>query len=307
MWRTYFLYYTFPFAVYCHLIYIVIYRLISRVVEVISLSVKSTYTLHHDGLAPVQLSTAFTWTNKKLWAGLTRALSGEDWFAGTTLIVDVTYYCFPQQCYANLHLAHPPTQPSTSKFNLSYHTTSTNTGSQPPGKISAPNMSALVPTTVQGKYTHQLIQIPRANLHIASILLQAVAKPLGRLLTALLAPAIIIIALLGLRSDRIVVRLPLRYFTTAGMATTEHAADGMANGRADCDTAMGRSVSMVGLLVWSNAECKGGYVKLESGRLTQRSKPSAQKDLGSGPVRTACERVVGQWCWRRGWAVAAVA
>jgi hypothetical protein len=52
VWRTCFLYYTSLFDVYCHLIYIVIYHHISRVVEVISLSVKSTYTLHHDGLAP---------------------------------------------------------------------------------------------------------------------------------------------------------------------------------------------------------------------------------------------------------------
>jgi hypothetical protein len=103
--------------------------------------------------------------------------------------------------------------------------------------------------TVQGKYTHQLIQIPRANLHVASILLQAVAKPLCRLLTALLPPAIVVIALLSLRSDRIIVRLPLRYFTTAGMATTEHTADSMANRRADCDAAVGRSASNVGLRV----------------------------------------------------------
>jgi len=121
----------------------------SMMVEGISSSVEFICTLHCHELACANFCLLPSNIKKgQLWVGLIRASSGVDWFAGTTSMVDVTYCSFPQQCYANLHLPQTSNPAISPQLTLSHHKTSTNTGSQPPGKISVPEKLTREPSPV---------------------------------------------------------------------------------------------------------------------------------------------------------------
>ena len=77
------------------------------------------------------------------------------------------------------------------------------------------------------KSTYQLVQIPGADLHTPTILIQAVGKALSSRLTALLRPVVVLVTLLGLRGHCIIVCLPLSYISAARVTATEHATDGV--------------------------------------------------------------------------------
>ena len=109
------------------------------------------------------------------------------------------------------------------------------------GFLSPTKSAVYLTTSTPASPSYQLLQIPSADLHIPTILVQAVGQTLGSRLTALLRPAVVLIPLLGLRRDGVVVLLAFGHVTAAGVAAAEHAADGVPDGGADCYTTMFKS------------------------------------------------------------------
>ena len=75
-----------------------------------------------------------------------------------------------------------------------------------------------------------MLQVPRANLHVPIVLVQAASQALGRRLAALLSPAVVLVSILlalGLGRERVVVLLAFALDATAAGAASEHAPDGM--------------------------------------------------------------------------------
>lgn len=89
--------------------------------------------------------------------------------------------------------------------------------------------------------THQLLEVPSADLHVALVLVQTLCERLGIILATSRAPLVILVAVVvGLACDCVV-----GLFGWGGGSATEHAADGVADGGTNCYTAVVVSVHAI--------------------------------------------------------------
>lgn len=153
-----------------------------------------------------------------------------------------------------------------------------------------------------GTDAHQLIEIPSTNLHISTILIQALGERFGIRLTATGTPAITLISrVVGLRSSNTaILRLGFRS-RVAGSASKEPA-NRMPDGRAYSNTTATKDFD-VSVRAEKCVGCsEGRRDSRESDVLTLRSRPSVQTAQGSSRLaqvdRLAGQSRVGELqCW----------
>ena len=134
-----------------------------------------------------------------------------------------------------------------------------------------------------GRKTHQLLQVPAADLHVAALLVHAAGELLGRVL-AVVAPAVVL--LLALRRDGHLLLLLLLNGGRGG-AAAEEAADGVADRGADRDTTV------------VEPAMSATYI-LARMRPSSRAGPPNMDSRGASWIRDAYAAVVAIWAKRPG-------
>lgn len=111
---------------------------------------------------------------------------------------------------------------------------SSNTDWQLTGKLSVATIST--DTRKHSEESYQLLQVPSTNLHITLVFIQACRELLGIHFTTPRAPSVVLVAfVVALAGEGVVGLLLLSW--GAGSAT-EHSSDCVADGGADCYTAV---------------------------------------------------------------------
>lgn len=122
-------------------------------------------------------------------------------------------------------------------------------------------------TSRYSSMTYQLIKIPATNLHVASVLIQALGETFGIRFATPWTPVIVLITVLGGLGSHSVVRLLSLCSFRAG-AATEESPNSMSDGRAYGNT------------TWGQISVFLSVPKYSRRGLTLRWKPSGRTDQG---------------------------